>query len=93
MIRQLPPDPQLQPTRSGPLRAPLSRRQLGASSTLLRAGLILYALAASARADIIERGPPSFEQEFALSKIVAIARVESGITRSSWSQIYRARVT
>lgn len=37
--------------------------------------------------------PPSFEQLFASSKIVAIVRVEAGTTGSYSSQIYRARVS
>jgi hypothetical protein len=55
--------------------------------------LLVIAASPMLMGDIGGNPPPTFEQRFSESKIVALARIEAGATGSSSSQIYRARVT
>ena len=90
----LPPNTALQRTR---LRAPLSFKMFGATGTRRALASLVFLIAVGVRIAVgrdIESGkPPSFDQLYSLSKIVAVVRIESGAIGSSSSQIYRGRVT
>ncbi len=93
------PNTRVQRTRSSasPPHSPLTRQPLGATRRRQIAFSMLWLLAIGASpmpiGDIGGGPPPTFEQRFSESKIVALARIEAGATGSFSSQVYRARVT
>jgi len=88
----------LQRTRVRPAggRSPLSFETFGATRQLMKLVLwmLVYSAAMASLASSPETAPPpSFEELFARSRIVAIVRIEFGAVGSFSSQIYRGRVT
>jgi len=88
------PNKSLHRTPAATPPSPVSSQALGARSIGWAAGLLVAVVASIAlAADIGPAEPPTFEQEFGQSRIVAVARIESGATGSFSSLIYRARVS